>query len=107
MKRKKLRRIPHGEENVQKEIALLGELHHTNVMRLIEVLYNDEKGKIYMVLEFCCAVLKDMLDKSPVGKFPAWQAHFYFTQLVEGLEYLHSHRQLGLFLDSKFLFLSW
>ena len=55
-------------------------------------MYNDEKGKIYMVLEFCCAVLKDMLDKSPVGKFPAWQAHFYFCQLVEGLEYLHSHR---------------
>jgi len=92
MKRKKLRRIPHGEENVQKEIALLGNLSHHNVMRLIEVLYNDEKGKIYMVLEFCCAVLKDMLDKSPVGKFPPWQAHFYFCQLIEGLEYLHSHR---------------
>ena len=35
---------------------------------------------------------KDMLDKSPVGKFPPWQAHFYFCQLIEGLEYLHSHR---------------
>ena len=33
-----------------------------------------------------------MLDKSPVGKFPPWQAHFYFCQLIEGLEYLHSHR---------------
>ena len=64
MKRKKLRRIPHGEENVQKEIALLGNLSHHNVMRLIEVLYNDEKGKIYMVLEFCCAVLKGMLPRS-------------------------------------------
>jgi len=92
MKRKKLRRIPHGEENVQKEIQLLGDLNHVNVMRLIEVLYNDEKGKIYMVLEYCCAVLKDMLDQSPVKKFPGWQAHFYFCQLVNGLEYLHSHR---------------
>jgi serine/threonine-protein kinase 11 len=33
-----------------------------------------------------------MLDESPVGKFPVWQAHFYFTQLIEGLEYLHAGR---------------
>lgn len=92
MKRKKLRKIPHGEENVQREISLLRRLHHTNVMQLIEVFYNEEKGKIYMVLEYCCAVLKDMLEESPVKKFPAWQAHFYFSQLTCGLEYLHSHR---------------
>ena len=28
-------------------------------------MYNEEKGKIYMVLEYCCAVLKDMLDQTP------------------------------------------
>merc|ERR1719322_2285259 len=46
MKRRKLRRIPHGEENVQKEIKMLKGLGagHTNVMKLIEVFYNDEKG---------------------------------------------------------------
>ena len=54
-------------------------------MQLIEVFYNEEKGKIYMVLEYCCAVLKDMLDKSPMKKFPVWQAHFYFNQLTTGL----------------------
>lgn len=31
----------------------------------IKVMYNEEKGKIYMVLEYCCAVLKDMLDQVP------------------------------------------
>ena len=92
MKRKKLRKIPNGEQNVQREIELVRNLKHSNVMQLMEVFYNEEKGKIYMVLEYCCAVLKDMLDKSPMKKFPSWQAHFYFNQLTTGLEYLHSNR---------------
>jgi len=54
------------------------------------VMYNEEKGKIYMVLEYCCAVLKDMLDQTPRKRFPVWQAHDYFHQLVLGLDYLHS-----------------
>jgi serine/threonine-protein kinase 11 len=92
MKRKKLRKIPRGEENVEREIKLISQLNHQNVMKLVEVFYNDEKGKIYMVLEYCCAVLKDMLEQSPFKKFPAWQAHYYFCQLTEGLEYLQSNR---------------
>jgi serine/threonine-protein kinase 11 len=111
MKKRKLRKIPNGEANVEREIRLLQELSHPNVMKLIEVLYNEEKGKIYMVLEYCCAVLKDMLDQviqflkftdticqthkstavqTPEKRFPVWQAHDYFTQLVAGLGYLHS-----------------
>lgn len=31
-----------------------------------------------------------MLESTPNKKFPIWQAHEYFTQLIEGLEYLHS-----------------
>ena len=49
MKKRKLRKIPNGEANVEREIKLLNELSHKNVMKLIEVLYNEEKGKIYMV----------------------------------------------------------
>ena len=82
MKKRKLRKIPNGEANVEREIALLQELNHKNVMKLVEVIklilvinslkfifilikvmFNEEKGKIYMVLEYCCAVLKDMLDQ--------------------------------------------
>ena len=90
MKRRKLKKIPKGEENVEREIRLLQSLSHRNVMKLIEVLYNEEKGKIYMVLEYCCTVLKDMLDQTQDKKFPIWQSHDYFSQLLEGLDYLHS-----------------
>ena len=92
MKRKRLKRIPHGEDNVKREIKMLSDLDHKNIMKLIEVFYNDEKGKIYIVLEYCCAVLKDMLDESDLKRFPIWQAHFHFSQLMDGLEYLHSNR---------------
>lgn len=31
-----------------------------------------------------------MLESTPTRKFPLWQAHDYFCQLVDGLEYLYS-----------------
>ena len=31
-----------------------------------------------------------MLEQSQEKKFPMWQAHDYFNQLLTGLEYLHS-----------------
>lgn len=34
-------------------------------------------------------VLQDMLESTPHKKFPVWQAHGYFCQLLDGLEYLH------------------
>ena len=39
MKKRKLRKIPNGEANVEREIALLQELNHKNVMKLIEVFF--------------------------------------------------------------------
>ncbi|KOB71219.1 Serine/threonine kinase LKB1 [Operophtera brumata] len=77
LKKRKLRRIPNGEQNVQREIQLLRILRHKNVIELVDVMYNDEKQKMYLVMEFCVGVLQR-------------QSHDYFTQLLDGLEYLHS-----------------
>ncbi|XP_026672743.1 serine/threonine-protein kinase STK11 isoform X2 [Ceratina calcarata] len=90
LKRKKLRRIPNGELNVQREIRLLRILKHKNVINLVDVLYNDEKEKMYLVMEFCVCGLQDMLGSTPLKKLPIWQAHDYFCQLLDGLEYLYS-----------------
>lgn len=90
LKKKKLRKIPNGEQNVQMEIKLLKRLEHKNVIRLIEVIYIEEKQKMYMVMEYCVSVLQQMLDSMPEKKFPVGQAHGYFCQLLDGLEYLHS-----------------
>lgn len=36
--------------------------------------------------------LQNMLDSTPSKKFPLFQSHGYFTQLINGLEYLHGMR---------------
>uniref|UniRef100_A0A8C6TR03 Serine/threonine-protein kinase STK11 n=1 Tax=Neogobius melanostomus TaxID=47308 RepID=A0A8C6TR03_9GOBI len=92
LKKKKLRRIPNGEANVKKEIQLLRRLQHKNVIQLVDVLYNEEKQKIYPYF-FCCYCvcgMQEMLDSVPEKRFPVFQAHGYFCQLIDGLEYLHS-----------------
>jgi serine/threonine-protein kinase 11 len=45
-----------------------------------------------MVLEYCSGGLQEMLEHAPEHKFTVWQAHCYFCQLIDGLEFLHSHR---------------
>ncbi|XP_031710677.1 serine/threonine-protein kinase STK11 [Anarrhichthys ocellatus] len=90
LKKKKLRRIPNGEANVKKEIQLLRRLQHKNVIQLVDVLYNEEKQKMYMVMEYCVCGMQEMLDSVPEKRFPVSQAHGYFCQLLDGLEYLHS-----------------
>ncbi|XP_017771252.1 PREDICTED: serine/threonine-protein kinase STK11 [Nicrophorus vespilloides] len=92
LKQRRLRRIPNGEQNVQSEIKLLKKLKHKNVISLVDVLYNEEKQKMYLIMEFCVGSLQGMLESTPKKKFPLFQAHNYFTQLIDGLEYLHSMR---------------
>uniref|UniRef100_A0A2I2Y2P7 Serine/threonine-protein kinase STK11 n=1 Tax=Gorilla gorilla gorilla TaxID=9595 RepID=A0A2I2Y2P7_GORGO len=86
LKKKKLRRIPNGEANVKKEIQLLRRLRHKNVIQLVDVLYNEEKQKIY---PFRCWGSQAAAKGTPVrGRVCA--ARRYFCQLIDGLEYLHS-----------------
>jgi serine/threonine-protein kinase 11 len=90
MKQRRLRRIPNGEANVQREIKILKKLCHRNVISLIETFEDPQKMKLYVVLEYCVGGLQEMLDKTTTHRFPVWQAHRYFVQLIDGLEYLHS-----------------
>lgn len=87
--KRKLRRIPNGEQNVRREIKLLRKLRHRNVIELLDVLYNEEKQKMYLIMEYCMGGLQEMLDSVPDKKLPMHQAHDYFVQLLDGLEYLH------------------
>ncbi|KAK6311061.1 hypothetical protein J4Q44_G00191160 [Coregonus suidteri] len=45
---------------------------------------------MYMVMEYCVCGMQEMLDSVPEKRFPVFQAHGYFLQLLDGLEYLHS-----------------
>lgn len=87
--KRKLRRIPNGEQNVRREIKLLRKLQHRNVIELLDVLYNEQKQKMYLIMEYCVGGLQEMLDSVPQKRLPIHQAHGYFVQLLDGLEYLH------------------
>lgn len=94
---------------MRREIQLLQVLRHKNVVQLLDVLYNEEKKKMYLVMEYCVGGLQvpispfhplirplttrlnpqEMLDSVPDKKMSLYQAHRYFLQLIDGLEYLH------------------
>jgi serine/threonine-protein kinase 11 len=90
IKHARLRKIPYGTENVMREMRILHRIRHRNVINLMDVFRNEEKQKLYMVFEYCVGSLQQMLDATPQKRFPEFQAHSYFTQLIFGLEYLHS-----------------
>jgi len=87
-----------------REIAILKKLSHLNVIKLYEIMYDDEGGKIYLVMEFC--------GKGPILKYDEFTGEFsinenftndkkkkfYYSEeelrdiirgIVSGLDYLH------------------
>jgi len=94
MQRRRLRKTPYGEQMAATEIRLLKKLKHPNIIQLYDFIRNDEKQKLYLFIDLCVVSLQEMLDINEQQKqfkvFPIWQAHGYFIQLINGLEYLHS-----------------
>ena len=95
MQRRRLRKTPHGEKMAATEIRILKKLNHPNVIKLYDFIRNDEKQKLYLFIDLCVVSLQEMLDaneqqRQKMDAFPTWQAHGYFIQLINGLEYLHS-----------------
>lgn len=43
---------------MRREIQLLQVLRHRNVVQLLDVLYNEEKKKMYLVMEYCVGGLQ-------------------------------------------------
>lgn len=91
-------RLAHEAEGVPstaiREIALLKELRHPNVVRLLDVVPHDKK--LYLVFEYMSEDLKKHMDKAVSTKTPlaAQLVKSYLWQLLQGIAYCHSHRIL-------------
>ncbi|GMS80086.1 hypothetical protein PENTCL1PPCAC_2261 [Pristionchus entomophagus] len=86
----RLRKIPNGKENVERELKILKKVTHPNVIQLVETFRDSTKGKLYMVLEYCVVSIQQILDGSETKRMDEPEVHAYFGQLIKGLEYLQS-----------------
>ncbi|XP_065839225.1 cyclin-dependent kinase 2-like [Oscarella lobularis] len=74
-----------------REISILKELKHPNVVSLDDVIYSDKK--LYLVFEFLDQDLKRFMDTTRDG-IPDGQIKSYLYQLLNGIAYCHSRRIL-------------
>lgn len=74
-----------------REISLLKELHHPNVVRLLEVIHSE--NRLYLVFEFLDMDLKKHMDVSD-DKLNMGTIRSYLYQLLAGVAFCHSHRVL-------------
>jgi len=73
-----------------REISILRELQHKNIVELKDVIHQD--NKLYLSFEFLDRDLKHYLDKA--GKLSSILVKSYMQQLLEGMAYCHAHRVL-------------
>ncbi|XP_064077104.1 uncharacterized protein LOC135194850 [Macrobrachium nipponense] len=74
-----------------REITLLKELDHENIVRLVDVVHGDRK--LYMVFEYLNQDLKKLFDQCP-GGLPQDLVCSYMQQLLRGIAFCHAHRIL-------------
>lgn len=79
------------DEQVRKtalrEIRILKQLKHENIVALLEVFRN--KGKLYLVFEYVERTILEDLEKNPQGLHPQDVKKIFF-QLLKALSFIHS-----------------
>ncbi|KAL4302305.1 hypothetical protein GQ457_10G000030 [Hibiscus cannabinus] len=75
-----------------REISLLKEMQHGNIVRLQDVVHSEKR--LYLVFEYLDLDLKKHMDSCPeFGKDPRMIKTFLY-QILRGIAYCHSHRVL-------------
>jgi len=71
-----------------REISIMKKLHHKNVIKLHEIINDEDEDQLFMVLEYAEGgpVMKKNLENGPL---PEATAKKYFVDVISGLEYLH------------------
>jgi len=90
-------------QKITREVTMLSQLHHTNVVRLLQLVDNEEDQMLYVVMEYIPGG-PSMQWNSLASKYDATAADFreccaldmltacsYFCDAAAGLEHIHSH----------------
>ncbi|XP_027763371.1 cyclin-dependent kinase 3 isoform X2 [Empidonax traillii] len=73
-----------------REISLLKELKHPNIVKLLDVIHSQKK--LYIVFEYLSQDLKKYMDSCQSGALPLSLVKNYLFQLLQGVSFCHSHR---------------
>ncbi|KAL5679016.1 hypothetical protein ACJX0J_005401, partial [Zea mays] len=75
-----------------REISLLKEMNHGNIVRLHDVVHSEKR--IYLVFEYLDLDLKKFMDSCPEFAKNPTLIKSYLYQILHGVAYCHSHRVL-------------
>ncbi|WOL10020.1 hypothetical protein Cni_G18774 [Canna indica] len=75
-----------------REISLLKEMQHSNIVKLQDVVHSDKR--IYLVFEYLDLDLKKHMDSCPELAKDGRLVKTYLYQILRGIAYCHSHRVL-------------
>lgn len=80
------------EKEIIVEYRILRRLNHPNVLKVFDLIRIQDQFqiKMFVVTEYCAGSLEEVRLASPERRLPLKNCHFYFHQLMDGIEYLHS-----------------
>ncbi|RNE94946.1 cell division related protein kinase 2, partial [Trypanosoma conorhini] len=90
LKKVRLDRTEEGiPQTALREVSILQEIHHPNVVNLLDVICTD--GKLYLIFEYVDYDLRKALEKRS-GTFTGIMLKKLIYQLLDGLFFCHRHR---------------
>jgi serine/threonine protein kinase len=83
-------------EDALQEIAILKKCHHRNIIKLYEILHDEEKEKLYLILEYCpkgtLMIYDEDNDKFEINKNFYINKDFYENINDENLEIIEKEK---------------
>lgn len=78
-----------------REISLLRELDHINIVRLLDIIHAD--NKLFLVFEYLNQDLKKYMELyTNKNGLPLPLVKSYMFQLFQGISYCHTHRYISI-----------
>jgi serine/threonine-protein kinase 11 len=83
-------RLKNADFAARQQVNQVTGIPTTNDSYAIPNMTIEKPPKLYIFMDYCMTNLEKLLKCAPNERLCNWQANFYFKQIIDGLEYLHS-----------------